>query len=620
MELEIPIYDVDYSKPVMGHGNFTRQYDPDLGCMIDKSIVQKKFELWNYVGKLGLLQGNFNTKQEKLMHYRAITLPLRDKTIYAYVNFKFNNMPMKMRYYQDIMLNDKHDRILFASSNQIGKSICLDVDAAVEFSIDHGKEWVGILVSKSLEQSKYQMDRIKQMLKSSNITYREESTEDTKTGKRDSVGAITFTFYDIDNKTPLYTNRLICCPPTGSALGYPTDRMWLDEFDWWENIDQNWFMQQVAIPRTIETNGAIIIFSNPNGKDKELYKLWNEKYEDGTYIWHRYNFNYWDKPGANQHQFNKITARMTRFQVDSTMLAVFSQSAGAFFSYEEIMDQIDKELCQKGDMAGYGRETAWFLDVGTVHDQSCLIGGYIEENPDNEEVPLIKAFWIHKYPVGYPLARVIGVDNQVDSTDGWEDDANDNPSVKEVLTEYGELGPDDKVFYPMFGCDVTGNSGLIPLFQSIGIDPIDITFSGKKKWNMYQRYQYYTQMRYFKRATDRDGNTVMGSDFTYQAQKLTIKKGTSTNYRQIHHESEDDLDDTQDTISALIYLIDNPDLPSLSFDIMNNQGKSMLKDIEDDKEKETLKKNNPELKGQYIPSYYNDGEMQSWMDQQKNYT
>ena len=491
MELKIPEYNVDYTKPVMGLGNFSNKFDSDMKSDVDPKIVQSKFDLWNYVGKLGLLQGNFRTKAEKLMHYRAITLPLRDKTIYAYVNFKFNNMPMKMRYYQDIMLNDTHDRILFASSNQIGKSICLDVDAAVEFSIDHKKEWVGILVSKSLEQSKYQMDRIKQMLKSSNITYREESTTDTKTGKRDSVGAITFTFYSVDGKTPLYTNRLICCPPTGSALGYPTDRMWLDEFDWWENIDQNWFMQQVAIPRTIETNGAIIIFSNPNGKDRELYKLWNEKYEDGTYIWHRYNFNYWDKPGANQHQYDKITSRMTSFQKDSTMLAVFGRTSGSFFSHEEIMDQIDNELCQKGDMAGYGRETAWFLDVGTVHDQSVLIGGYIEENPENSDIPLIKAFWIHKYPQGYPLARVVGVPNKIEGDDGWEDDAADNPSVLEVLGLYSEEY-DGKKYFPLFGCDVTGNAGMVPLFNAVNVNVVDITFSGKKKWHMAQRYQYYT--------------------------------------------------------------------------------------------------------------------------------
>ncbi len=500
-------------------------------------------------------------------------------------------------------------------------SLALDVDAATNFCIDHEKEWVGILVSKSLPQSSYQMDRIKHLLRTSNISYKEENTPETKTGKKDNTFQLTYTFYN-DDGTPKYTNRLICCPPTGSALGYPADVMWLDEFDFWENVNQRQFIKQTAIPRTFETKGAIKIFTNPNGRDRELYHLWNEKYEvgkkKGQRVWHCYQFNYWDTPGANQDDFDENSAGMSPFELDSTLLARFGRTTGQLFSMEEIRDQYDDELSQKGDSAGYDRETAWFLDVAAINDQASLIGGYLEPNPDNENIPIIKAFWIHKYPVGYPLARVIGVDNAIKSDDGWEDYVEDNAPVKEILADYAEKDLDEqgkviKSYQPLFGFDITGNQGMLPLIQSVDIEAVDVTFSGPWKWKMYQRYLYYTQMRLFKRGKDRDGNAVNGSDFAYQASKLIVTKAKNQSYRKVHHENERDLDDTQDAVIGLIYLIENPDLPSLSFEIISHDGRVITEEVLD--EYQDLKDEHEELKGQYIPSFYDKGEFESWMDQ-----
>lgn len=611
MNLKLPSYALSYSKPIVGYGNFTYTAPrPEDRSMVDQTIVARKFDLWKYVCDENLL-----TSQDEYKKLKAWSF-LRDKTIYAYHFFKFDNKPMKLRWYQDVLLADTSDRILFGAANQIGKSITLDVDAGIEFLSDHNKGWVGILVSNSLDQSMYQMDRIKLLLRSANINYREEDTLDTKTGRKDNATKISYTFYAKDGKTPLYTNLLICCPHTSSALGYPADNLWLDEFDFWEDVKggQEHFLNQIIIPRTYETNGKIKIFTNPDGKDKLLYKLWNQKDELGNFVWNRYQFNYWDKPGADQKRFSRLIIGKTRQQVDSTLLAVFSQSAGAFLSTDEIDDSVDAELNQKGRQAGYGREVAFFLDVGTVHDQSVLVGAYITENKETPEIPFINAFFIHKYPVGYPLPRVVGVD--VNHDDGWDDYALDNPPVKEILAEYS-TEMDGKKLPPLFGVDVTGNSGLIPLFNVIGIEPADIVFSGKKKWEMYQRMQYYFQQRYIRRVFDQDLNTVDGKDCGYQLSKLVVKRGTQTSYRQIHHENESDYDDCPDALAGVIHLIENPNLPSLSFDIVKD-GHSMLQEIE--KEKEAIadfKKSNQELADQYIPSFYNTDELGTWMDKKE---
>lgn len=602
MNLEIPLYNFSHTRPIIGFGNFS-YIEPSGSPMVDRTIVQSKFDLWRYVLKNRLLQSS-----DEYTRIKAWSL-LTDKTILAYYKFKFDNKPLKLRWYQDVLLSDHGKRVLFTAANQVGKSLTLNIDAAIEFLTDHGKNWVGVLVSNSLDQSMFQMDRIKMLLRSAEIDYREEETTDKKTGKKDNATQVSYTFYD--NGKPKYTNLLICCPHTSSALGYPANVLWLDEFDFWENVKngQEHFLYQIAIPRTFETKGSIKIFSNPNGKERLLYKLWNQKDEQGNPVWHRYQFNYWDKPTANQAEFNTLKRGMTAAQVESTLLAVFSRSEGAFFSSEEIRDSISPELNEKRDQAGIGRETAWFLDVGSVHDQSVLVGGYLTENEKEPSIPILNVFWVHKYPVGYPLSRVVGIDLP---DDGWESETDNNPSVKEVLGMYSEE-VNGIQSYPLFGCDVTGNAGIIPLFNTAGIEPVDITFSGKRKWHMYQRFQYYMQQRYLKRALDRDENTVAGKDTDYQLSKLIVKKSTNTVYRQIHHENEDDFDDVPDSIAGLIYIIDCPDLPGLSFDIINN-GKSMLPEIEQEKEEiKEYKKNNPQYADQYIPGFYNMSDFDKWM-------
>lgn len=602
MNLDLPTYNLKHTRPVIGYGQFSTEAPAkDAVCMVDDTIVNQKFKLWDYVMKNDLL-----TSKDLNLRYKAILL-LKDKSIMAYAHLKFDNEPIKTYGLQDCLLSDPFDRNLFNGSNQtIGKSFCLNVDAATEFMLDHGHNWIGILVSGSLPQSQYQMDRIKQLLKSSKITYREEDVIDTRTGKKDNTTQLSYTFYADDRKTPLYRNLLICCPHTSSALGYPVNNLWLDEFDFWENCDQRHFMFQIAIPRTFRTEGKIKVYTNPNGRERMMHELWNQKTADGKPAWHRYHFNYWDGQGATQDGFNKRIVGMTRTRIESTLLAVFTRTEGSFFSQQEIKDMHCPELAQKGDSAGYGRDTAWFLDVGAVHDQCVLIGGYLEENTAVPDIPLMKVFYVHKYPLQYPLGRVVGIE-QVKTDDGWADYVTDNPSIKTVLADYATEFAGKK-YQPLFGFDATGNAGMLPLFQAAGIDGVDVIFSGKSKWHMYQRYQYYVQQRFLKRANERDGNTIRGCTFDYQASKLVIKKDTHTVYKQIHHENEDDLDDTQDAMVGFIHLIENPDLPSLSFDIIDKDGKSIV-----DKDGNIKDDVDDQLKGQYVPSYVNQGELRNWM-------
>jgi len=564
--------------------------------MVDTTVADRKRALWDYVVKNNLL-----TSTDKLTRAKAQSL-LNDKTIFLYNFAKLNGEPVRTRWTQDIVLSDPGDRVLFCACNQyLGKSTALDFDASTEFVRDHSKRWVGLLVSGSLKQSEERMENIKLYLDSMDIDYKTKILDVDAKGKSN---ATQLSYYFMDPKTgkTLYSNLLICCPHTSSALGYPADNIWLDEVDFWEDVrgGQIHFFNQVLVPRTFFTEGKIKGYSNPNGKDRMMYYLWNQKTEEGLPAWHRYQFNYWDKTNPTQKGFDKAIIGFTKNEIESTSLAAFTTTEGSFFSKEEIDDMHCAELDQKGDSAGYGRECAFFLDVGSVHDQSMLVGGYIEDNPDVPEMPLIKAFYVHKYPVGYPIARVIGVDSAIDTEDGWDDYVEDNPSVKQVMGEYPDIIADTK-YQPLFGFDATGQAGLLPLFTTAGIEAQDITFTGKLKWHM----------GFIKRAKERDVNTVRGCDYDHQFSKVVVKKGTSTNYKQIHHENENDLDDCFDATMGFVHLIESPDLSSGAFAIV---GHKSPENVDEEKKDQESREEDKRLEGQYIPSFMNRDALSSWMD------
>jgi hypothetical protein len=154
---------------------------------------------------------------------------------------------------------------------------------------------------------------------------------------------------------------------------------------------------------------------------------------------------------------------------------------------------------------------------------------------------------IHVYPQGYPISRVVGSFSEKQESDGWHTEK----SVKDYLDEWSQ-----NAIKPIFGCDITGNSGIVPLFETVNIFPIDVTFSGPSKSGMYQRFKYYME----KGLLHRIGKI----EFDYQCSHLEMKKSVR-GYLMIHHENEDDLDDVPDSFAGLIYLSDRHDFVEPSF-------------------------------------------------------
>lgn len=272
-----------------------------------------KFEKWDHIVQHNILETG--TQREK---DEAASM-LHDPTIYLYAFFKDDNgKPFKLYSYQDLIINDDSDRIIFAAANQIGKSITLCVKALLFMLNNPGT--TTLMVSKTLPQSKDLLRQIKRFLNNCTVDYREEiGDSDTKT-------EISIRHTD-ENGKDLGESRIICVPATEAALGYAVDLLLIDELAFYE--DGEYFYRQIAQPRTYTTKGQIVVFSNPNGQQGIFWDLWNDKY------FSKYRFTFLDKPDNTLAEYERICDGLTQDKIDSTLMAIFTDPEGGFMSYLE---------------------------------------------------------------------------------------------------------------------------------------------------------------------------------------------------------------------------------------------------------------------------------------------
>jgi len=531
------------------------------GSDLDPSITSDKFLKYDYAVQYNLfkppVRSSYRTEEEymhRLQQYKDAWALLDDNTIYAYAMLRYNNRPIKLWPYQDVIVNDTHKRIDVESANQVGKSFSLCVMAAIHFLRDHGKNTVIGLISKSMSQNSANMRMIKQMLRSSPLHI--------EPGDHDNMTVMTKDIYETDangniievdgKKAVAYTNTLVCSVASTSSLGFPFDYIYMDEFEFWDNPEGLEYMyDQIFEPRTFQTKGQIVIFSNPNGKNFVSENLQERKMIiSGNPEFHVYNFNFLDNPLNTEEEWEQKKATTHPIIFASTMAAQRAEIEGSFLTDLEIKDSFNQELHEVGKHAGIDRQCYFFLDVGAVHDQSVLIGLYVDEDEDGQQQ--FNIFYIQHYPVTYPLWRVVGINpesGKFDVNDGWAD-ANVE-SVRDVLKKYNTK------YEPIFGADVTGHAAIMPLINAAGLAAIDITFSGPVKWKMYERFKTLMAKRLIKRVKQDNWINQRNQDWEYQARKLIINKAKGAKYYTIHHEHENDLDDAMDATVAAIRLADD---------------------------------------------------------------
>ena len=499
---------IDYSKPIFIKG---------VGDRL-KAMTERKFQLWDEVISKGWLKG---TPKQQRYAYNL----LNDYTIFIYAFFhNTDGKPMKLYPYQDVIINDPHRWIIFAASNQVGKSITL-IYKAVVFALKNPGKTV-LMVSKTIPQASDLLRQIKEYLRMSMLDYK------SIIGDSDSKTAIYFRHLDYNGQVvkELKQSRIICVPATEAALGYAADLLLEDELAFYENGE--YFHQQIAVPRTFTTKGQVISFSNPNGQLGIFWKLWNdEKY-------HKYNFNFLDCPTNTLEEYENYKKTMTRDTFDSTIRAEFTSPEGGFISLEE-RETIQIKKRPNALPVIVTRPLYIFFDWAKAKDRTVRVIGQAKQGREGDWADEVEIVQMIEYPDGTSYSDIIDGD------------------LRQLVKEVGVHN------IAMVGWDNTGvGKGLqdfVDRLQQVGINTMPVEFSLQNKSRIYTLFKLLIENR---RVT-----MPFVEECDKQLACLRFKK-SSRGYLQVHHEEEKDRDDYPDSIAGLCSLIIAPENPPITCEII----------------------------------------------------
>ncbi len=503
-----------------------------INLITEEMIIRtnKKFESWDYVLKNEILEKG--TEEEIKQAY----LLLQDPTIYAYAFFKDPRNPhlrFKLYPYQDAIINDLHKRIFFAAANQIGKSITLCLKGLTYALLNPGI--TVLMTSKTFPQSKDLLRQIKSFLQNSRLDY-EYDIGDTETKTE-----IYFKHYKVEevydselNKTftqrvELPQSRIICVPATEAALGYAVDLALVDELHFYDNGE--YFYKQILQPRTYTTKGQIIVFTNPNGQQGVGWELWNDE------EFHRYAFNYLDCPTNNQEEFDSLCKSLTREQIDSTLLAIFTSPEGGFLTLQERKDMQEQRSSILPSVIT--QPVYIFYDWGKVSDRTIRIIGIPTNYKSDDWAAEVYVYEMLEYPQGTTYTKIIDED------------------LKNLIKDVGFKN------VAMVGWDNTGVGKGLEDFtkrvEQLGIMAMPVEFSLENKSRIYTLFKLLAEQRRIKIPYIKECDK--------QISMLRFKRSTR-GHLQVHHENERDRDDFPDALAGLCSLIIQPENLPISVEII----------------------------------------------------
>lgn len=514
MKLELLKQKLDYDKIV-------------TGADLDLDTYHRKFKMWDYVVEHGLLE-----KEDM----RAINL-LHDETIYAYAFFKNDEGdPMRYTAYQDVISGCTYDFkdpmdpnrfLLYKSSNQIGKSRKLICGAIKKINTEDNINI--IMVSKSLPQSQFLLATIRHVL--NNSAFAETWREDI--GETANTTVLTF-----ERNKGKIVNRLICAPSGEGLLGYPVHYLYLDELDFYE--DGKTFFWKVAFPRVVKTKGQIIGFSNPDPEiaraSSLLWELWH-----GDLFERKFSFNFLDAPWNTQAEYDRAKKNSPSHIFVSTHDGNFPEEGGAFFSFKEISQMLQKDW--NNTLPNLGKPAYISLDLGKMNDNSVLCVGFTSKPKDRDDDYLdLDVRYIEIFPLRTNYDKIA-------------------ERLREVQEYYEERNG-----VAASGYDSTGQKTFEDLLSSMGISAEGVDFS-KKESNKNQLYND------FKLLAENQKIRIVHTPEAYKQLSNLVFKYTESKILKSKHTKVENLtkgihDDIPDSLAILIHIAVCPSSNEVSMEFI----------------------------------------------------
>ena len=335
---------------------------------------------------------NFDLKKN-YPSYRGLSK--HDPTIFAKTYLNLHPFP-----YQDIVLNDKSQRVIICSSRQVGKTWTVII-RALWYSIYHPNSVV-LVFSSSLDQAKRLIREMKKLINSGNEYFNREIN---KANASNQKSAWMFP-EELDPKRPNNTTQISfkngstihSLPATHSARGYPAHMVIVDEAAF---VDEEVY-ETVIEPTVRFTGGSIFLISTPNGQKGFFYELFDPFDKKEHHEFARYWWNWRMCPNEEMQKMTELKRQNTRnpLKFEQEYEASFTSDARAFFNSRDVDDGVDNALVNQFDArikvnAGidYGMtEARTVVTLSGQDEEGKLIMVYQREFPSGYDISQLPDF------------------------------------------------------------------------------------------------------------------------------------------------------------------------------------------------------------------------------------
>ncbi len=492
------------------------------------SKVNEKFLTWDRLGerKEEISKAQFNRLTANLF---------KDPTIWAYATLRDKqNQPMRMYYFQDMILNDQHRFIHVSAANQIGKTWAVIVKALHHALFTNNASVM--LISRSEKQAKNILDEMKWMMKRAKINYNEMFKDDVDNRME----------YHLPSPDGIGTSVIRVFPPTPTILGFPATLIIMDETGFWEMdsmTDSVDFYQQCIRPRTNTTKswkhpfltmGQIISITNPNGQNGLAWWLYNN--DD----YHNYKYCWLTNPTNSYEEYKKEEKTLPPIRFASVYAAEYVSATGGFITlaqYDRFKSYESKESIEPGMTLFLGGDFASEDPKSKNTDWHVLYGVVQVPNKAFPQHPRMRVVYRKVFEPGTKREEIY---NELDRLKNL-------PEVVIAKFAYDKVGVGDSVKTDLIGRGT---------FYEKQIEAL--TYSLPSKSDVYLKFQSLFHQ-----------DMIEGWDIPElkeQLLALKVEQPTGSIHIKVHHKTEGVKDDEPDALANACFVASVPIIKhSLSF-------------------------------------------------------
>jgi len=294
----------------------------------------------------------------------------------------------------------RRKRVAAVTSRQIGKSFCI---AGFAFwAARNNIHPVGIdkrtkiaIVSMTEPQSKALLKEIMKMIQAGDRHYAEvtKGTKFFEHKKFTNEMTSPPTIFRIE----FAGGSIECFPPTGRVRGNSLSFLIIDEADFLNHEDPEYFFSSEALPTLKQTEGSCFLFSTPKGTPTFFYNIIqpdaDKPAEGWTRLWYPWTIHEDDWERGWTARLNEYIYKGKEIDFKVEYEATFTSGRHSFFHPDSIDAAIVKEYSEE---FSYDKPVTLGLDFGDTHSRTVITA--VTYDSERNKTRLL---WYKEFEAGY---------------------------------------------------------------------------------------------------------------------------------------------------------------------------------------------------------------------------